>query len=160
MSGRIKKFGGTLFIPDTLVFPDDGGILEELAEATGMTIVCGPESEIQKISAVEQEKERTAERLAAPRRYDPQAKAKELVAEVFNAETESGLKFRAHRDPVLPEDVYAVSFSFILGGWKGMFSSDAWDDTSYFEVTHNVAKGETYVDHYRKVSNTCFKDGE
>ena len=105
--------------------------------------------------AVALEKQRIAERRATdPGRLDHMDKAKVLVAEVFNSQAD-------HREPlVAPSEIYVVTFAYILGGWKAMLSSDAWDDTSYFEVTYNVAKHEAYVDHYRKVSNTPFSDGD
>jgi len=56
------------------------------------------------------------------------------------------------------DDIYVVWFSKTLGNWKALLSSDAWDDTSYYEITHNGDKHETYVDHYRKVSNKAVQD--
>lgn len=54
-------------------------------------------------------------------------------------------------------NVYVVWFCFILGGWKALVSTSL-PDAMYYEVTHNVAKGETYLDAYRKTDNVCIPD--
>lgn len=51
-----------------------------------------------------------------------------------------------------PENVYVVWFSKVLQNWKAMVSTDK-PSSSYFELTHNGDKGETYVDHYARVNN-------
>lgn len=53
---------------------------------------------------------------------------------------------------VIPDDFYVVWFSKTLGNWKALVSTDVVDG-HYFEVTHNGAKNETYVDWYTKQSN-------
>ena len=53
-------------------------------------------------------------------------------------------------------DVYVVTFSYILGGWKAQVSSTI-PDGRYFEVTHNADKNETYVDVYIKKHNFVIK---
>jgi hypothetical protein len=57
------------------------------------------------------------------------------------------------------EDVYIVSFTYILGGWKAMVSTTL-SDGMYYEVTYNVAKHETYIDAYKKWDNVCVPDEE
>jgi hypothetical protein len=55
--------------------------------------------------------------------------------------------------PSLPvEDVYVVWFCKTLGNWKALVSTNVRDDT-YYEVTHNGAKNETYIDTYVKQGN-------
>lgn len=109
-------------------------------------------------SAIAQEEFRTDERKAEPSyARDHQLQAKIGIVEVFNKEVllDHGA---VGQGPVTVDDIYTVTFGYTLGNWKGTFSSDAWSDTSYFEVTYNKEKGQMYVDHYRKVSNTCFDD--
>lgn len=105
-------------------------------------------------AAAAAERLRTAERLANnPNPTDPQFRAKAAVVKYWNdglVEGGGGL--------LKIDDLYVVSFKYILGYWKALVSSDAWDDTSYFEVTYNPDKEEMYVDHYRKVRNVCFPD--
>lgn len=60
------------------------------------------------------------------------------------------------RDEMLNlNDIYVVSFTYILGGWKAMVSTSI-PDGKYYEVTHNASKQETYVDTYIKVQNTKY----
>jgi hypothetical protein len=54
-------------------------------------------------------------------------------------------------------NVYIVWFAKTLGNWKALVSTDVMDDT-YYEVTHNGAKHETYVDVYVKTINKVFPD--
>lgn len=49
-------------------------------------------------------------------------------------------------------EVYVVWFCYILGGWKALVSTEI-ADGKYYEVTHNVAKNETYLDEYVKQRN-------
>lgn len=92
------------------------------------------------------EKERTIERLSeGSSQEDHILKAKYAVLEYWK---ESDYVPTVHLD-----DVYMVHFTYILGNWKALISSDAWTDTSYFEVTYNKAGKCLYVDHYRKVRN-------
>jgi hypothetical protein len=50
------------------------------------------------------------------------------------------------------EDIYVVWFSYTLGNWKALVSTTN-DDNRYYEVTHNKALKETYVDVYVKEAN-------
>lgn len=45
-------------------------------------------------------------------------------------------------------DVYVVWFCYVLGGWKALVGYE--HDGYYYEVTHDVAKNQTYVDVYAK----------
>jgi hypothetical protein len=56
-----------------------------------------------------------------------------------------------HYNGALPiDDVYVVWYTYVLGNWKALVSTNV-KDNRYYEVT----KGETYVDAYAKVMNTC-----
>lgn len=68
-------------------------------------------------------------------------KAKSMTARVLN---------------IKPEEVYVVWFSKTLMNWKACTSS-VYADGKYVEVTHNGHKNETYIDVYKKESNTCIK---
>lgn len=50
------------------------------------------------------------------------------------------------------DDVYVVWFCFTLGNWKALCSTTL-PDGRYYEVTHSVAKQETYIDTYIKLEN-------
>ena len=56
-----------------------------------------------------------------------------------------------------PADLYIVWFCKVLGNWKALVSTDLFSG-AYWEVTHNGAKQETYVDTYAKRSNVCIPD--
>jgi Family of unknown function (DUF6275) len=53
--------------------------------------------------------------------------------------------------------LYIVWFAKTLQNWKALISTDAVSGT-YWEVTHNGDKHETYVDTYSKVSNVAVPD--
>ena len=76
-------------------------------------------------------------------------KAKRLAAEDYN-------KHNAGRT-ITTEHVYVVWFSKTLGNWKALVSTDVLPGL-YWEITHNGAKQETYVDLYSKVTNTVIPD--
>jgi len=54
------------------------------------------------------------------------------------------------------DDLYIVWWTYTLGNWKAMISTSIPGDGLYFEVTHNEAKDETYVDTYLKIANDTF----
>lgn len=56
-----------------------------------------------------------------------------------------------------PDEVYVVWSAFTLGNWKCLISTTL-PDGMYYEVTHNKAKGETYLDAYKKFDNICYPD--
>lgn len=58
-----------------------------------------------------------------------------------------------------PDMFRITGFTYTLGNWKALVSSPVIPGT-YWEVTYNATKKETYVDQYRKVSNTCISDEE
>lgn len=123
---------------------------------------CGGPSELCKECnrdvVVWQEQQRTEARLAEPDSYrDHQLKAKIGAVEVFNKEVMLDVGAPGQQ-LVTVDDLYTVAFAYVLGNWKCWLSSDAWVDTSYFEVSYNSDKGQMYVDHYRKVTNTMFED--
>lgn len=96
------------------------------------------------------ERLRTAQRVAAgENRRDHILRAKQLVVQYWNEN---------HAVLITEYDLYVVWFAFVLGNWKCLISSDAWTDTSYFEVSYNAPKKECYLDHYLKVSNQRYAD--
>lgn len=54
------------------------------------------------------------------------------------------------------DDVYVVWFSYILGGWKALVSTNL-RDGRYYELTHSTEKNETYLDTYIKSENTVLE---
>lgn len=50
------------------------------------------------------------------------------------------------------DEVYVVWFAYTLGNWKALVSTTL-PDGMYYEVTHNAAKNETYLDAYKKFDN-------
>lgn len=80
----------------------------------------------------------------------PTEQAKNLVVQYFNARAEK-------TDPIYltVEQVYVVWFCYILGNWKALLSTTV-TDGMYYEVTHNVAKEETYLDAYKKWENVTY----
>lgn len=88
--------------------------------------------------------------------FDPnefQTKAKILVAKAFN----NDFPIDANTRRAFPEDFYVVWFAKVLGNWKAMISTDI-TSGRYYEVTYDGVKKQTYVDDYRKASNTCVTD--
>jgi len=82
---------------------------------------------------------------------DPISKIKRIVSEQIDNRLRVGIA-------EVPEyKIYIVSFTYILGGWKAMASSNL-PDGLYYEVTYNVARKETYVDTYKRYGNVCIPD--
>jgi hypothetical protein len=69
--------------------------------------------------------------------------ARELVRDCINLDPETP----AHVDL---EDVFVVWFCKTLQNWKALVATTQPVPT-YYEVTHNGDKGETYVDIYTKI---------
>lgn len=80
-------------------------------------------------------------------------KAKRLVVDAYNHGPS-----RDMYPPITEDQVFIVWFSKTLQNWKAMVSTTVPLDSSYFEVTYNGDKGETYVDWYFKHSNTVVPD--
>ena len=59
------------------------------------------------------------------------------------------------------DEIYVVSFTYILGGWKALVSTSR-PDGRYYEVTHKPEHDGTdgpevtFVDTYVKVQNTAY----
>ena len=90
--------------------------------------------------------------------YDPDqfiTKAKNLVLDDFNQSFFPGDNTKT----ATPDDFYVVWFAKVLGSWKALVSTDIVPG-QYWEVTHNGAKEETYVDHYVKHQNRRVTDAE
>lgn len=75
---------------------------------------------------------------------DPITQARTMVLDEVNG-------YLNDADQLKIGDIYVVTFTYILGGWKAMVSTTIPDDR-YYEVTHKAA-GESFVDTYVKVSN-------
>ena len=93
--------------------------------------------------------------------YDPDEflkRAKQLAMDAYNANiSQRGLPLKYR---ITLDKVYVVWFSKTLQHWKALLSTTVPGDTAYIEVTHNGLSTESYVDLYRKVSNTCVPDDE
>ena len=81
-----------------------------------------------------------------------QEKAKQLVVDYFNSRVE-----KADNKKITKDDVYVVWFCKTLQNWKALLSTTVLDGT-YYELTHNGDKKETYIDAYKKWENVCVKD--
>ena len=60
-------------------------------------------------------------------------------------------------DPKQEFEVFVVWQCYILGNLKWLFSTTL-PDGMYYEVTYNKAKGEFYLDAYKKFDNKCIKN--
>lgn len=54
-------------------------------------------------------------------------------------------------------EVYVVSFYFVLGHWKALVSTTL-PDGMYYEVTHNSVKKETYITSYKQWEHVTIPD--
>ena len=79
-------------------------------------------------------------------------KARQIVLDHYNEK--NSVEFGLH---LTSDEVYVVWFSKVLGNWKALVSTNV-NDGFYYEVTHNGAKNETYLDTYAKVSNIAIPD--
>lgn len=94
--------------------------------------------------AVGYEKEDRPAELKKTRTNNPQAQAIALVRVLYY--------------PHVPvEEFYVVWFCYTVGNWKALVSTNV-KDNRYFEVTHNGAKAETYVDMYVKQEHMAIHD--
>jgi hypothetical protein len=55
------------------------------------------------------------------------------------------------------DEVYVVSFTYVLGSWKAMLSTTL-PDGMYYEITHNSTKKETYICSYKQWEHTTVPD--
>ena len=72
-------------------------------------------------------------------------KAKELVIDYFNREVE-----KTDKSSIKMDDVYVVWHCSLLGNHKCLISTNVPDG-----ITYNSAKGEIYLDAYKKWKNEC-----
>lgn len=79
---------------------------------------------------------------------DPQEYAKNLVREYLEARLDK-------TDPYTEFKVFVVWYTYTLGNWKCMVSTTL-PDRMYYEITHNTAKQETYLDAYQKIENIAY----
>lgn len=56
-----------------------------------------------------------------------------------------------------PDEVYIVSWFFVLGNWKALVSTTL-PDGMYYEVTRDTLKHCTYIDAYKKFDNVTVSD--
>lgn len=77
-------------------------------------------------------------------------KAKELVIDYFNREVE-----KTDGSSIKMDDVYVVWHCSLLGNHKCLISTNV-PDGMYYEITYNSAKGEIYLDAYKKWKNECY----
>lgn len=61
--------------------------------------------------------------------------------------------------PIELDEIYVVWFTFVLGNWKAILSTSR-PDGRIWEVTHNKAKREAYIDSYLKTHNILERDVE
>lgn len=78
--------------------------------------------------------------------------AKLAAAKNYNAHQPQ----RGHK-PVTPDALAVVWFNKTIWNWKALVTSTV-ADGMYYEVTHNGAKNETYVDAYVKVGHENVPD--
>ncbi len=81
--------------------------------------------------------------------------AKHAVVGYFNEQADSTDK----NGKISEDDVFVVWLCKTLGNNKALLSTTV-PDGMYYEVTYNGAKGEAYVDAYKKWKNFVVKAGE
>lgn len=85
---------------------------------------------------------------------DHQETARFIVAQYFNRHAE-----KTDNAKLTLNDVYVVWFCYTLGSWKALVSTTVVDGM-YYEVTHNGANGEIYLDVYKKWDNVAVPAGD
>jgi hypothetical protein len=95
--------------------------------------------------SVEYAKEDRPAELKKFRTSDPQERARTLVRDIH------------YPDLADLSEVYVVWFCSALDNWKALVSTNV-KDNRYYEVTHNGAKSETYVDDYVKKGHSRVSD--
>lgn len=80
------------------------------------------------------------------KRSDKPQVAREILLENLNGE-------------VLLNDIYVVTFTYILGGWKAMLSTTV-ENGEYYEITFDVENERFYVDTYVKRAQRIFETRE
>lgn len=80
-----------------------------------------------------------------------------LMAKLAAAKNYNAHQPQRGHDPVTPDDLGVVWFSKTIWNWKALVTSTV-ADGMYYEVTHNGAKNETYVDAYVKVGHENVPD--
>lgn len=81
--------------------------------------------------------------------FDPHVTAIALVQQYLNQ----------NEHYVTIDEIFLVWFAYTLGNWKCLVSTTKFDG-QYYEITHNVAKGETYLDAYVKAENVLYTNEE
>jgi hypothetical protein len=57
------------------------------------------------------------------------------------------------------DNVYVVSFHYVLGNWKALVSTSL-PDGMYYEVTYDSARGATYITSYKQWAHVNISDEE
>ena len=78
---------------------------------------------------------------------------KALVADNFN----SHVAVKDKHAPVTLEDVYVVTYSYILGNFKAMVATTR-KENLYYEVTYDVVKNRAHLNVYKKCANRVTSD--
>lgn len=73
---------------------------------------------------------------------------KALVADNFN----SHVAVKGTHEPVTIEDVYVVTYTYILGNFKAMVATTR-KDNLYYEVTYDVVKNRACLNIYKKCAS-------
>ena len=81
-------------------------------------------------------------------------RAKRFVMEYYNANLDPSSDANKR---ITIDDVFVVWFCKTLENWKALVSTTV-SDGMYYEVTHNGAKEETYVDCYRRINSVVVPD--
>lgn len=94
---------------------------------------------------------------ATPEDFILKAKRAVEFAEYTNMNDAERASVKPETGFITVDDLYVVWFAKTLGNWKALISTDKVNG-SYWEVTYNGAKQETYVDWYVKQHNTVVPD--
>lgn len=84
----------------------------------------------------------------------PEDKARLLVAQYVNARIGEDSQI----EPLTLKDVYLVWFCKTLQNWKALVITNI-PDNSFFEITYDGDKRQTYLDAYVKWENVAIPDG-
>ena len=79
-------------------------------------------------------------------------RARKIVVDYYNSRRDVSDSIEMQID-----NTYIVWFCKTLQNWKCLIST-VFPDGTYYEVTYNGDKNETYLDAYKKWENVCVKD--
>lgn len=81
-------------------------------------------------------------------------RARRAVVAYFNDRLEKGETLT--KFPLKESEVYIVWFTFTLGNWKALVSTEV-PDGMYYELTYDEQKKELYFDAYKKIDNVVMR---